>query len=314
MRTRNLGRSGVAVGEIGLGTWGLSGEGYGPVDDAAVTATLDAAAEAGVTFFETADTYAEGKTLEAVGDLKKRRPNDNLVASVRVGLDRSGTVPQKNFSPRFIRASCEGALRRLGADCVDVLVLHNPLAVTLTQGDAWRAMRDLQTEGKARLIGVSLSSESQGLAAVHLRPDLVVLPYNLLFPQVLNSLAGELSVSGVGVVARSPLAYGVLADTWGATRRFTDVDHRTYRWMSSDLVVRMKQREALRALVHDEVRSMREAAIRYVLANKLVSVVVPGARTPDQARENATAAESLPYLPPKDLAGVGPLLSDIGVL
>lgn len=314
MRTRNIGRSGVAVGEVGLGTWGLSGEGYGPVDDATVTATLDAAADAGVTFFETADSYAEGKTLEALGALKRRRPNDNLVVSVRVGLDRSGTVPQKNFTPKFLRASCEATLKRLGVDCVDALVLHNPMAVTLTQGDAWRAMRDLQAEGKARLLGVGLSSEPQGLAAVHLRPDLVVLPYNLLFPQVLHALAGELSVSGVGVVARSPLAYGVLADTWGATRRFTDDDHRTYRWVSGDLNVRMKQREALRTLVHDEVRSMREAAIRYVLANGLVSVVVPGARTPQQARENASAADTLPYLPPKDLAGVGPLLVDIGVL
>lgn len=314
MRKRKLGQSELAVGELGLGTWGLSGEGYGPADERTVTATLDAAVETGTTFFETADSYADGKTLDALGALKHRHPNEPLVVSVRIGLDRNGVVAKKNFSPGFLRSACEATLRRLGTDTIDSLVLHNPLAVTLTLGEAWQALRDLQSEGKAKLIGVSISNEAQGRAAINLKPDLVVLPYNLLYPRLLNALSAELALSRTGVVVRSPLAYGLLADSWGATRRFADDDHRTFRWVSGDLTVRMKQREALRAMVQGDLHSIREAAIKYVLSNGLVSVVVPGSRTADHARQNAAAAESDPHLSHEDLTRLGTLLADIGVV
>lgn len=313
MKTRALGRSGLEVGEVGLGTWGLSGEGYGPCDAATARATLAAAADAGCTFFETSDCYALGETQQLLGELKKERGASKVFVSSRVGIDReTGGMPRRDFSAKYLTLACERSLKRLGVERLDAAVLHNPTVDTLRRGEAWMCLRAMQQQGKVGMAGVSVSTVEAGRAAVEVGAELIVLPYNLLFPTLLHQLSGEV-VSGTAVVVRSPYAYGLLADGWDATRRFDDDDHRTYRWTTQDLVRRVKQREVLRALVHDEVRTLREAALRYVLANHLVSVVVPGARTPEQARQNAEAVAGPPYLPDGDLAQIGAILRDAGI-
>lgn len=313
MRKRSLGATGILVGEIGLGTWGISGEGYGKVDEAIARATLDAALEEGCTLIETCDAYAEGNVERWIGDVVRSRGRDSVVISTRIGIDRSATPPIKRFTPKYLRAACEASLRRLAVASVDCLVLHNPTIGTLTLGEAWDALKALKSEGKARAIGVSVSTLSQGSAALDLEPDVMVIPYNLYFPTVLHGLAGRLGGGKVGVIARSPLAYGLLGDGWSASRRFDDDDHRAYRWGPADLAARLRQREELRSIVRGEVTTLRAAALRYCLSNGLVSCVVPGARTPEQARENAHAADALPYLHPDDLASMGKLLSSIGI-
>jgi len=313
MRTRTLGRSGVDVPEIGLGTWGLSGEGYGPVAREDARRALGVAIEEGCTFFETADCYAEGGVESLIGDVLAVYGRNRVFVSTRIGVDRSGELTRKNFAPKYLTAACERSLQRLRTDYVDALVLHNPQVGTLTLGDAWRCLEALKASGKTRTIGVSVSTVEAGEAAAALAPDLLVLPYNLFFSQLLHRLASVLSAGSIGVVARSPYGYGILADTWGASRRFRDDDHRVYRWGSADLTQRVKQREALRPLLDMGVPSLRALALRYVLANQLVTVTVPGARTPEHVRENAHLADTLPYLPDKILSTVGQYLRDAGV-
>ena len=316
MRTRTLGRSGISVGEVGLGTWGISGEGYGATAELTARATLRAAIDAGGSFIETADSYREGELLQWIGDLKRDVGADKVFASVRVGVDRDPKhpVPRKDFSAPYLTAACDRALQKMGVEALDALVLHNPRMQTLARGEAWGALRELKTAGKARLIGISVGSEDIGRAALLRKPDLIVLPYNLFVPAMLHRLSAEISASGAGVVARSPLAYGLLADGWSAARRFSDDDHRLYRWTPRDLTHRMKQRDDLRqALVLPPIASLREASLRYVLANALVSVVVPGARTPDQATENARCVESEPMLPPSVLGFIGRILDTAGI-
>jgi aryl-alcohol dehydrogenase-like predicted oxidoreductase len=312
MRTRTLGRSAIPVGEVGLGTWGISGEGYGASFELTARATLRAAIDAGGSFIETADSYREGAVLEWIGALKRDVGADKVFASVRVGVDRDPKhpVPRKDFSAGYLTAACERAIKRMGTDALDALVLHNPSPKTLYAGDAWSALCALKAAGKVRLIGVSISSEQAGRAALERAPDLVVLPYNLYFPMMLHDLSGHITRNRVAVVVRSPLAYGLLADGWSGARRFSDDDHRLYRWTPQDLTRRMKQRDALRdALVHPPIASLREAALRYVLANGLVSVVVPGARSPDQAIENARAVDREPMLSDEALADVARIVS-----
>jgi len=313
MRQRTLGATGIQVGEIGLGTWGISGEGYGRVDEVTARATLDAALDEGSSLVETCDAYAEGNVERWIGAAVKTRGRDKVVISTRIGIDRGAAPPIKRFTPAYLRAATEGSLRRLLVESVDCLVLHNPTISTLTLGEAWDALKTLKSEGKARAIGVSVSTLAQGAAALDLDPDVMVIPYNLYFPTVLHGLAGRLAAAKVGVIARSPLAYGLLADSWTASRRFDDDDHRAYRWGPADLAERLRQREELRSLVRGDVTTLRAAAIRYVLSNGLVSCAVPGARTPEQARENAHAADTLPYLHPDDLASVGKLLAGLGI-
>ncbi|MBK6536065.1 MAG: aldo/keto reductase [Deltaproteobacteria bacterium] len=316
MRTRTLGRSGISVGEVGLGTWGISGEGYGPSLELTSRATLRAAIDAGGSFIETADCYREGEMLEWIGDLKRDVGADKVFASVRVGVNRDPVqpVPRKDFSGAYLTEACERALKRMGVEALDAMVLHNPSLKTLARGEAWTALRDLKTAGKVRLIGMSVGSEDIGRAALIRKPDLVVLPYNLFVPSMLHRLSSEISSSGAGVVVRSPLAYGLLADGWSGARRFSDDDHRLYRWTPRDLNHRMKQRDTLRqALVLPPVGSLREASLRYVLANALVSVVTPGARTPDQATENARCVETEPMFPDAVLGIIGRILDTAGI-
>lgn len=301
------------MGEIGLGTWGISGDGYGPVDEPTARATLDAALDEGCSLIETCDAYAEGNVERWIGAAVKARGRDKVVISTRIGIDRGAAPPIKRFTPKYLRAATEASLRRLMVETVDCLVLHNPTISTLTLGEAWDAMKSLKSEGKARAIGVSVSTIAQGAAALDLDPDVMVLPYNLYFPNVLHGLAGRLGGGKVGVIVRSPLAYGLLGDGWSASRRFSDDDHRAYRWGPADIAARMRQREELRTIVRGDIATLRAAALRYVLSNGLVGCVVPGARTPEQARENAHAADTLPYLHPDDLASMGKLLSGIGI-
>jgi len=302
----------VEVPEVGLGTWSLSGEGYGPVEPDDARRVLETAVEEGCAFFETADCYGEGRVESLIGEVLEARGRAAAFVSTRVGVDRAGELTRKNFTPKYLTAACERSLERLRTDHVDALVLHNPQVGTITLGDAWRCLEELKAAGKARAIGVSVSTVEAGEAAAALAPDLLVVPYNLLFSQVLHRLAGVVSAGPIGVVARSPYGYGVLADTWGASRRFRDDDHRMYRWGASDLARRVKQREALRDLVADGVPSLRALALRYVLANQLVTVAVPGARTPEHVRDNAHLADELPYLPERALASVGQRLRDVG--
>ncbi len=312
MRQRSLGATGIQVGEIGLGTWGISGEGYGAVDEALARRTLDVALDEGCNLIETCDAYASGAVERWIGDAIRSRGRDKVVVCTRVGTDRSATPPMRRFTPKYLRAACEGSLRRLGVDAVDCLTLHNPQIGTLTQGEAMETLRALKSEGKARSVGVSVSTVAQAIAALEESAEVLVLPYNLYFPTVLHGISGYLGGGKIGIIARSPLAYGLLADTWAASRRFDDDDHRMYRWGPADIAARIRQREDLRALVRGEATTLRSAAIRYVLSNGLVSCAVPGARTPEQAAENAHAADTLPYLHPDDLASVGKLISSIG--
>ena len=318
MHTRKLGSSGIEIGEIGLGTWGLSGEAYGPVDTRVARKTIEAAMMEGVTFVETAGCYGPDGAIERIlGEILRDHGRKSLFVCTRIGVDRgeAGGMPRKRFDRDGIRALADASLARLGSDHADAFMLHNPLVETLTdpQQVALGALRELRDKGAARLIGVSAGSPDAVRAALAADVDLIELPYSLLHPTLLHALSAAIVAKKVGVVVRSTLAYGLLAGTWGADRRFLDQDHRADRWTPAELARRIRQRDAAKALIHDHVKSLPDAAIRYVLSNKLVSVAVVGARTPAHAIANARAADTLPYLAGDDLSTIAECMRANGV-
>lgn len=318
MRTRQLGKSGIAVGELGLGTWGLSGEAYGPMSPQNARRVIETALDEGCNFIDTAACYGPHGSVESlIGDVLASRGRDRAFVATRIGVDRAGGQkgPVRRFDREGLTALAEASLKRLRTDYVDAFLLHNPQIQALTGegSEAISALRLLRDAGKVRLIGVSAGSAEVARAALKSDVDLISLPYNALHSGLLHSLAADLSQSHVGVIAHSPLAYGLLADTWGADRIFPEGDHRALRWSSTDLARRVAQRDALRPMVRGEVLTVREAAIRYVLANGVVSVCVVGARFDDMARLNAHAADTLPYLPPEDLGEFGMRLRKHGL-
>ena len=318
MNTRQLGSSGIEMGEIGLGTWSLSGEGYGPMDLRLARKTIEAAMMEGVSFVETAGCYGPDGAIERLlGEILRDHGRKALFVCTRIGVDRGPdlAISRKRFDRAGLLALADASLARLGTDRVDAFMLHNPLTETLTDPRqvAMNALRELRTRGSARLIGVSVTSADTARAALAAGVDLIELPYSLLYPTLLHLLSGLIAAKKVGVIVRSPLAYGLLGGTWGADRKFVDNDHRRDRWTPAELARRVRQRDAAKVLIHEHVKTLSDAAIRFVLSNKLVSVAVVGARTPAHAVANAHATDVLPYLAGDDLSTIGERMRANGV-
>lgn len=312
MRTRPLGKTGLRVGEMALGTWGLSGDGYGPVDEGEAERVARRAIDMGFTLFDTADAYGAGRMEELCARVCAGRPE--VVVVTKGGTDRTTSPPRKRFDASSLRLAVERSLRRLSRERIDVYLLHNPSAEALASGEAIDLMSDLKKEGKIAHWGVSAGDVDTGRAALRKGAEVIELAYNLVQSSDLHRLAGEIAVAGAGVVARSTLAYGLLAATWAKDREFAAGDHRADRWTKLELQRRFEQLEALRFLVHGEVETMRAAAVRFVLANSLVACAVLGPRTVEQLEQLVREVGMGPvYLRDEDLARIPRALQAVGI-
>jgi aryl-alcohol dehydrogenase-like predicted oxidoreductase len=312
VRKRPLGRTGLVVSEMGLGTWGLSGDGYGPLAREDAEKVVRRALEIGFTVFDTADVYGGGKMEAMLGELLAGR--DDAVVVTKVGTDRSTEPGRKHFDRAFLRKSVELSRKRLRRDRLDVCLLHNPSLEALEAGEATDTMKELVHEGVVRHWGASVGDDITGRAAIHQGADVLELGYNLLHSIDLHRLAGEIMVAGTGVLARSTLAYGLLSGIWTKDREFAEGDHRAERWTRLELEQRVGHVEALRFLVRGEVQTLRAAATRYVLANHLVSSAVLGPRSVAQLEQLVRETGAGPrYIPDEDLAKLPRALSKLGV-
>ncbi len=297
MRKRPLGKTGLEVSELSLGTFGLSGDGYGPVKDSEVDRVIDWALERGITLFETADVYGNGAMESKLGERFESLEEKPLVVT-KVGTDRHAQPrPRKRFEPSYLREAVARCQERLRRTTIDVVLLHNPSLSTLIRGEAAGLMKELVSEGAIRAWGVSVGDVDTARAALASGAEVIQLAYNVFYSRNLRELSADLTVSGAGVLARSLLAYCLLAGTLSANRVFSPDDHRTQRWTREELGTRVRQLDALRPLLGGDVLTMRSLALRFVLSNELVSSAVLGPRTAPQldmlVRE---AGKGPPYL------------------
>ena len=312
VRTRPLGRTSLRVSEMALGTWGLSGDAYGKVDDADAEKVIARAVDVGISLFDTADSYGGGRVEALLAKALAAHPGALVVT--KGGTDRTTEPPRKRFDAEFLKASVRRSLKRLGRDRIDLYLLHNPSADALAVGEACSAMTDLVKEGKIRHWGVSAGDGDVARAAIRKGAEVIELAYNLFHGADLHKLAGEIMVARVGVLARSPLAYGLLAGMWAKDRSFADGDHRQQRWTKLELERRVQQLDAVRFLVRADVMTMRAAAVRFVLANNLVSSVVLGPRTVEQLEQLVREVGSGPtYLTDDDLSQLPRALERVGI-
>ena len=200
MRLRNLGRTGLRVSEMGLGTWGLSGDAYGPVDDAERELVLRRALEMGLTLLDTADVYGAGRMERLIG----RVLGEGLDAVVvtKGGTDRTTSPARKCFDPPYLRASVERSLKRLQREAIDVYLLHCPDVESVTRSETVGLLKELRQEGKIRSWGVSAGDTAVGRAALRSGAEVIEIAYNLVNPSELHRLAGDVMVTGAGVLAR----------------------------------------------------------------------------------------------------------------
>jgi aryl-alcohol dehydrogenase-like predicted oxidoreductase len=300
------------VSELSLGTWGLSGDAYGPVDAAEQERVIERAVEMGCSLVETADAYAGGQMERLIGRVLADRRD--VVVVTKGGTDRATSPARKRFDGPYLRQRVEASLRRLARERIDLYLLHNPTEQALTGGEAVDEMGRLKDEGKIGHWGASVGSVDVGRAALEVGAEVIELPYSLVHGADLHRLAGEIIVRGAGVLARSTLAYGLLAGTWEKGRAFQGGDHRAERWTAPELDRRIEQLAAVRFLVHGDVRTMRAAAVRFVLANRIVTSAVLGPRTVQQLEDLVREVGMGPvYLRDEDLMRITRALESVGI-
>lgn len=312
MRKRPLGKTGLVVSELAIGTWGLSGEPYGAVDQADAEKVVRRAIEMGFTLIDTADAYGGGRMEQMLGTIMVDHPE--LVVVTKGGVDRTTDPTRKTFDPDYLRGSVERSLRRMKLEALPLFLLHHPTPDSIYALDAVETCLTLKKEGKVRHWGVAAGDEDVARAAIDKGAEVIELAYNLLHPIDLHRISGDVMVSGCGVLARTVLAYGMLAGMWAKDRTFPEGDHRNDRWTRMELEHRIGQLEAVRFLVKGEVHTLRAAAVRFVLANHVVSAAVLGARTVEQLEQLVRETGGGPrYLPDDDLRQLPRALDRVGI-
>jgi aryl-alcohol dehydrogenase-like predicted oxidoreductase len=312
VRKRPLGKTGLVVSEMALGTWGLAGEAYGRVEPADAERVIARALEIGFTLFETADSYGGGHMEMVLG--KALGKNEEALVATKVGVDRETVPPRKRFDPTYLREAIGRSLKRLKRERLDVCMLHNPTADGLASGDAVGALEQMKTEGKLAHWGVAAGNAEIARAAIDKGAEVVEVSYNLLHPIDLHRISGDVMVARAGVLARSTLNYGMLAGMWSKDRDFAEGDHRLDRWTKNELERRLRQLDAVRFLVKGDVHTLRAAAVRFVLASHLVSSAVLGPRTVEQLEQLVRETGGGPrYLSDEDLSALPRALYKVGI-
>jgi len=312
MRKRPLGKTGLVVSELSIGTWGLSGDAYGKVEEADAEAVLRRAIDMGFTLVDTSDAYGAGRMERLVGKLAKDHPD--LVIVTKGGIDRTTDPARKCFAADYLRSAVERSCKRVGKDALQVDLLHCPTPETLHTGEAVEAMETLKKEGKIEHWGVAAGDEDVARAAIDRGAEVVELAYSLTHPIDLHRISGDVMVSGCGVLARSVLGHGLLSGMWAKGRTFEEGDHRNERWTRMELEHRVGQLDAVRFLVKGEVHTLRGAEVRFVLANHLVSAAILGPRTKEQLEQLVRETGGGPrYLSDDDLRQVPRALDKVGI-
>jgi aryl-alcohol dehydrogenase-like predicted oxidoreductase len=312
MRTRDLGTTGLRVSELALGTWGLSGEGYGTVEESEQDAVIDRALAVGITLFDTADTYGGGEMERRLGRRLPKGTDVNVVT--KVGTSSQGTLLKKDFSAANLRISTERSLERLARDRIDVLLLHNPSPKTLSRGEAVATMKEMVDLGLAHTWGVSAGSPECSIEAASAGAPVIELAYNAFHWRELIAISESVREKKIGILARSVLAYGLLAGAWPTNKQFPTEDHRAERWTADELKRRIVQLNSLRPSVYGNVQSLRSVAVRYVLSNPLVSSAVLGPRKGAQLDQLVRdAGKERRYFPEGGLESLENRVRGIGV-
>lgn len=308
MRRRALGKTGLEVSELSLGTWGLSGDGYGAVPADQMEGVIDRALQLGVNLFETADVYGDGEMERKLGE---RAPADAIIVT-KLGTDLAGVPQRKRFDESYLDSALDASRSRLARN-PDVVLLHNPSAAALRNGEG-AFLATAKAAGRMKAWGVSIGDAEVGNAALDAGAEVIGLTYNAFSSGALNDLTPRLQIEQAGVLAHSVLAYGLLCGHWARDRAFPPGDHRSQRWSPDELRRRISQLDALRSVVGGPVVSLRAAAVRFVLSNDLVSSAVLGPRTTFQLDQLIReAGREAPYLDDERRIKLETRLHDVGV-
>lgn len=276
MEQRQVGAGEVFVSEVGFGAWVLGLDWWGEVDDAKAHRLVGTALDSGITFFDTADVYGEGRSEELLGDAISGC-RDKVTVGSKFGYVVTGSREHSqgerphDWRPEAVRTSLENSLHRLGTDWIDLYELHNPRMDAILRDDLFGCLEDLKGEGKIRAFGVALGPaigwEAVGTEAIRNRNvDAVQTVFNILEQDPGRALAAAASKTGKSsLIARVPHASGVLSEEVDESTEFSANDHRSHRKRAEIANLTTKKRTV--EFLKDSGRSMGQAAIAFILAN-----------------------------------------------
>jgi aryl-alcohol dehydrogenase-like predicted oxidoreductase len=303
MQSRPFGRLPASVSEIGFGAWQI-GSAWGEVSEADGRAALNAALDAGVTFVDTADVYGDGRSETIIREVLKERQGARPFVATKAGR-RLNPHTTEGYNRANLEAFIDRSLSNLGVDALDLVQLHCPPTEAFYRPELFAAMDDLQQAGKIKAYGVSVEKVEEALKAIEY-PGVVSVQiiYNMFRQRPASLFFKEAARKNIAVIARVPLASGLLTGKITAASRFAADDHRNFNrhgeafdvgetFAGVPFEVGLQAVEELRKLV-PQGASMAQFALRWILMDPAVTVVIPGARNAEQAQSNAKAAELAP--------------------
>jgi len=300
MQQRELGRTQRNVSVIGLGTWQLGAD-WGSVEESDALAVLDAAYESGVNFFDTADVYGDGRSEQLIGTWLKNNPDADITVATKMGR-RVDQLPE-NYNLDAFRAWNDRSRANLGVDTLDLVQLHCPPTPVYTTEATYDALDAMVEEGRMANYGVSVETAEEALAAIA-RPNIatVQIIINAFRHKPLELVLPAARKAGVGIIARVPLASGLLANRYTLQTEFAKDDHRNYNRDGSafdvgetfsgvDYATGVQAAGQFAQLASAEAPGATSAqvALAWLAVQEGISTIIPGARNPEQARANAAA-------------------------
>jgi len=307
--TRPFGRTGWNVTEVGFGAWAIGGQ-WGDVDEAQAKDALRAALEAGTNFIDTADVYGDGRSERIIRDVLKEWSGPRPIVATKAGRRLSPHVAD-GYNEANLTAFIDRSLTNLGVETLDLVQLHCPPTEVYYRPEVFEALDGLVAAGKIRYYGVSVEKVEEALKAIgYPGVQSVQIIYNIFRQRPAELFFREAKARKVAVIARVPLASGLLTGKLNRDSRFADDDHRNFNrhgeafdvgetFAGVPYDVALEAVEAIRPLV-PQGTTMAAFALRWILMEDAVSVVIPGAKTREQAQANV-AASKLASLPPETM-------------
>jgi aryl-alcohol dehydrogenase-like predicted oxidoreductase len=303
MRTHQFGRLPHIVSDVGFGAWQI-GSAWGDVSEEDGKAALNAALDAGMTFIDTADVYGDGRSEKLIAEVLKARGGERPMVATKSGR-RLAPHNDKGYTKANIEAFIDRSLKDLAVERIDLLQLHCPPVETLYRPELFDGMDELVRSGKIASYGVSVEKVEEALKAIEY-PNVVSIQiiYNIFRQRPAELFFKEAKRKNVAVIARVPLASGLLSGKITAASTFAADDHRSFNrhgeafdmgetFSGVPLEVGLQAVEELRRYVPAGA-SMAQFALKWILMDDAVTVVIPGARNAEQAKANAAASDLAP--------------------
>jgi aryl-alcohol dehydrogenase-like predicted oxidoreductase len=305
MEYRRLGKTGYEISAIGFGAWAIGAD-WGTVDDADSLAALHAAADAGVNFFDTADVYGDGHSERLIGRFLRERSGERIYVATKMGRRVEQLV--ENYTPEAFVEWTTRSRDNLGVETLDLVQLHCPPTNVFYHPELFAAIDELVADDVMRHYGVSVEKVEEAIKAMEY-PDMasVQIIFNMVRQRPADRFLAEALANDVGVLTRVPLASGLLTGKYDRASTFATNDHRNYNrhgaafdvgetFAGLDYEAGLEFVAAVRDLA-PEGATLSQMALRWILMHDGVTAAIPGAKSPDQARANAAAADLAPLSP-----------------